>query len=277
GGLAVLREMHPDVTLLHADLSRRGDWALQFDGADAVVMLHAQIGGKHYARFQENNIDATAFVLEAMQQHGVPYLVHVSSSVVNSVVDDWYTQTKRAQEQQVLSSGIAHVILRPTLMFGWFDRKHLGWLSRFMHAVPVFPIPGHGRYLRQPLYAGDFCNIIASCIARRSTGAFNISGQENVDYIDLVREVRRATQARTMLLRLPYWLFHSLLRIWSVFDSDPPFTTQQLAALVAGDSFEVIDWPTLFQVRATPLAEAIHETFNDPQYARFAQGPEHGG
>ena len=27
-------------------------------------------------------------------------------------------------------------------MFGWFDRKHLGWLSRFMSKVPIFPIPG---------------------------------------------------------------------------------------------------------------------------------------
>ena len=41
-------------------------------------------------------------------------------------------------------------------MFGWFDRKHLGWLARFMCRVPVFPIPGSGEYLRQPLYVGDF-------------------------------------------------------------------------------------------------------------------------
>ena len=31
-------------------------------------------------------------------------------------------------------------------MFGWFDRKHLGWLARFMTRAPVFPVPGHGRY-----------------------------------------------------------------------------------------------------------------------------------
>ena len=58
-------------------------------------------------------------------------------------------------------------MLRPTLMFGWFDRKHLGWLARFMQRAPVFPIPGHGRYLRQPLYAGDFCDIIMACIEQR--------------------------------------------------------------------------------------------------------------
>ena len=58
----------------------------------------------------------------------------------------------------VLASGLPCTVLRPTLMFGWFDRKHLGWLARFMRKVPVFPIPDEGRYLRQPLYVGDFCN-----------------------------------------------------------------------------------------------------------------------
>ena len=51
-------------------------------------------------------------------------------------------------------------------MFGWFDRKHLGWLARFMQRAPVFPIPGDGRYLRQPLYVGDLCNVIAAFPSR---------------------------------------------------------------------------------------------------------------
>ncbi len=79
-------------------------------------------------------------------------------------------------------------------MFGWFDRKHLGWLSRFMNKVPVFPIPGHGRYMRQPLYVGDFCNII-SCIENRiRDGVYNISGYKHVDYIDIIREIKRTTR-----------------------------------------------------------------------------------
>ena len=86
------------------------------------------------------------------------------------------------------------MVLRPTLMFGWFDRKHLGWLARFMQRAPVFPVPGHGRYLRQPLYAGDFCAVIAACLERRlGDGAqYDITGQERIDYIDLIRTVRAA-------------------------------------------------------------------------------------
>ena len=273
--LATLRRMHPDVTAECVDLAEAGDWQRHFEGADAVVMLQAQIGGPVLRDFVRNNIDATRHVLDAMKTHQVPRLVHVSSSVVESVANDFYTETKKQQEALVLKtvehSGIECPILRPTLMFGWFDRKHLGWLSRFMARVPVFPIPGHGRYMRQPLYAGDFCKVIVSCVEGRVTGGIhNISGREKIDYIDIIREIKRATRARALIVKVPYALFHAALWTWGLFDRNPPFTTQQLRALVAKDEFELIDWPARFGVTATPFATAIDETFNDPTYGHVA-------
>ena len=266
--LAILQRMHPTVHAEYADLAEPGVWTRHFSDARAVVMLQAQIGGNVLEDFERNNLRATRNVLGAIQAGKVEQLVHISSSVVESVADDFYTQTKRAQEQMVVDSGIACPILRPTLMFGWFDRKHLGWLSRFMQKLPVFPIPGHGRYMRQPLYAGDFCNIIISCIEKRiQSGVFNISGQEEVDYIDIIRAIKHSTAAAASILRIPYSLFYALLWVWSLFDRNPPFTTQQLQALVARDAFEVIDWPTLFGVRSTPFAEAIDQTFQHPVYS----------
>lgn len=266
--LDILRRMHPDIVVEYADLADRGDWEKHLAGAEAVVMLQAQIGGNDFNQFQRNNIDSTRHVLDAMKANSVPYLVHISSSVVESVANDWYTNTKKEQERMAVESGIPNVVLRPTLMFGWFDRKHLGWLSRFMQKIPVFPIPGHGRYMRQPLYAADFSNIIVSCIERRITGNFNISGREQVDYVDIIREIKRAIRSRSLILNIPYGLFHALLSVWAVFDRDPPFTTQQLSALVAHDEFEVIDWPGIFGVTPTPFAQAIEATFNDPAYSR---------
>lgn len=268
--LDVMRRLHPDITAAHADLAEPGDWESYFAGASTVVMLQAQIGGERYEDFERNNLASTRHVLEAMRLTDGAQLVHISSSVVESRSDDFYTNTKKAQETLVLESGTGCTILRPTLMFGWFDRKHLGWLSRFMRRVPVFPIPGHGRYRRQPLYVGDFCEIIISCIASdRRAGVFNISGLERIDYIDIIRSIRRATQARSAIVKIPYAFFHGLLWAWARFDSNPPFTTQQLEALVANDEFEVIDWPTLFGVRPTPFSEAIEQTFRDPLYGRI--------
>ena len=266
--LDVLRRVHPKVQAVFVDLADEGEWAQHFEGAQAVVMLQAQIGGNDHGVFVRNNLDSTQHVLNAIKRHRVPQLVHISSSVVASVADDFYTQTKTAQEQMVLNSGIPCPILRPTLMFGWFDRKHLGWLSRFMKRVPIFPIPGNGRYMRQPLYVGDFCQIIISCLQRTiEPGIYNISGHEKVDYIDIIREIKRATTCKTPIVRLPFGLFYGLIALWGVFDKNPPFTTQQLKALVAKDEFEVIDWPATFDVKSTPFKQAIHETFNHPKYS----------
>ncbi|ERK13859.1 putative transmembrane oxidoreductase protein [Pantoea sp. AS-PWVM4] len=266
--LDVLKRVQPDITVEYADLAEPGQWQQHFVGADVVVMLQAQIGGNDYQEFVRNNIDSTRLQLETIKANNVPYMVQISSSVVESVADDFYTNTKKEQEKMVLECGIPCPILRPTLMFGWFDRKHLGWLSRFMKKVPVFPIPGDGRYMRQPLYVGDFANIIISCIENGiRDGVYNISGHEKIDYIDMIREIKRAIRAKTIILRIPYSLFYALLWVWGKFDKNPPFTTQQLAALTAKDEFEVIDWPGIFGVPYTPFSAAVEETFNDPRYS----------
>jgi nucleoside-diphosphate-sugar epimerase len=264
----ILREFHPDIQVVECDLAERGDWAQALDGVDSIVVGHAQIGGLVEAEFTRNNLVATERLLEAVAARGGCHLVHISSSVVNSAVVDWYTETKRAQEAMVLASGNPVVVLRPTLMFGWFDRKHIGWLARFMQRAPIFPVPGNGRYLRQPLFAGDFCGIIMACLDRRlSSSAYNISGLERIDYIDLVRALREALNATTPIIKVPYSVFWLMLKAYAVVDRNPPFTAKQLQALVTPDVFEVIDWPNLFGVRATPLREALHETFRDPRYA----------
>lgn len=266
--LGILRGLHPQVETILADLAEPGAWEQAFAGAACVVQLHAQITGKHRELFVRNNLDATRRVLDAARRHGVPYLVHISSSVVNSVADDDYTNTKKAQEALVVESGLRHCILRPTLMFGWFDPKHLGWLSRFMARTPVFPIPGDGRYMRQPLYERDFCRCIARCIETQPDGAaYDVCGDTRIDYIDIIRTIKRAKGLRTLIVRIPYRLFRWLLKVYALFSGKPPFTAAQLDALSAGDEFHGVDTRAVFGVAQTPFEDAVRESYCDPVYS----------
>ena len=124
----------PTSTAIYADLAEPGDWAQHFEGADVVVMLQAQIGAHHHRAVHA-------------QQHRRP---HATCSRPSSSTTVPYTRAHQflggelgrrrllhqhqeaSRKQLVVDSGIALRRLRPTLMFGWFDRKHLGWLSRFM-------------------------------------------------------------------------------------------------------------------------------------------------
>jgi len=265
--LAILRQLHPRVETILADLAEPGEWEQSFTGAACVVQLHAQITGKQAQIFVRNNIDATRRVLAACANHAVPYLVHISSSVVNSVADDDYTNTKKAQEKLVVDSSLKHCTLRPTLMFGWFDPKHLGWLSRFMAKTPVFPIPGDGRYMRQPLYERDFCRCIVKCIEMQPDGvAFDVCGDTRIDYVDIIRTIKRVKRLRTLIVHIPYGLFYALLKIYALFSGKPPFTADQLKALSAGDEFHGVDTRATFGVVQTPFEEAVRESYCDPRY-----------
>ena len=265
----ILRELQPDIEVVEADLAQPGAWMERLAGVDTLVILQAQIGGLDEAEFVRNNVTATEHLIAAARSHAIGYIVQISSSVVNSRADDFYTRTKTAQEKLFAAVDIPHVVLRPTLMFGWFDRKHLGWLRRFMDRVPVFPIPGDARFVRQPLYAGDFAAIIASAIETRITGTYDISGLTPIDYGDLIRLIKDVTKARARIVHIPYRLFWLLLWAYAKVNSNPPFTTRQLEALVIPETFPVIDWPGIFAVPETPLRKAIEETYLDERYAEI--------
>ena len=82
-----------------------------------------------------------------------------------------------------------------------------------------------------------------------------------------MRAIRQVSNARARIVRIPYWMFWLLLRSYALFNDDPPFTIAQLRALVIPELFEVIDWPSIFEVTPTPLHEALQLTFTDPRFA----------
>lgn len=267
--IKIFKKLHPEIFVVEADMANRGAWEEVINGASACIMLQAQIGGEINTAFERNNVISTKLALEACKLYNVPYLIHISSSVVNSIAHDLYTESKKAQEKLVIECEIPHCILRPTLMFGWFDRKHLGWLSRFMKKVPVFPIPGSGRYMRQPLYVMDFCRIILSCLTNHHEGTYNITGKEKIDYIDIIFSIKKTVNSSARIMKIPYSLFFILLKLYALVDKNPPFTTQQLKALVTPDDFELIPWWDIFNVPVTSFKDAIQETFCSSKYSHI--------
>mgnify|MGYP000723994042 FL=1 len=98
---------------------------------------------------------------------------------------------------------------------------------------------------------------------------YNITGREEVDYIDIIRTIKKVKKLNTIILKIPYKLFYFLMWFYGLFSKNPPFTTQQLKALVADDYFELIPWWEIFEVESTPFEKAMNETFNDPIYSKY--------
>jgi nucleoside-diphosphate-sugar epimerase len=265
--LSVLQEVNPSAKAVLADISKPGDWQIEFEGAKAVVQLQAQIAAKTAELFLRNNVDSVKNVLDTCKEFKIKNLVHISSSVVISKAKDEYTKTKRMGEGLVKHGKVPHTILRPPLMYGCFDAKHLGWLTRFVEKWPIFPVPGSGKYMRQPLYVIDLCKVILSCINKRPANKIhNIIGLERIYYVDLIKKIARAKGLKRLFIPLPISIFGLLMNSYALMTNKPPFTTEQMQALVSGDLFPIEPWCNEFGVSYTPFDEAIKETFSSPYY-----------
>ena len=98
--LNLLKKLFPSITIHHYDLSIKGKWENIFVKKSHVFILHAQISSLNWQDFKRNTIDSTRNVLSAIQKKGISSsdITHVSSSVVNSIADDYYVRSKKTQE-----------------------------------------------------------------------------------------------------------------------------------------------------------------------------------
>lgn len=263
--LNILQKQHEQIHCKCADLSEDiSDLQPYFEDVKCLFLLQAQITGDHWDIFEKNTIISTKNVVAMAERTNIPFTVFVGSSVVNSVADDNYTRSKKEQEKIVQDSNLNHCVARPTLMFGWFDPKHFGWLSRFMAKVPVFPIPGSGKYMRQPLYVIDFCRVLIWCAQNTPYNRIiDIVGQEDITYIDIIKAIKKAKKLHTLIVKIPVPVFRFLMKLYALVSKNPPFVADQLDALMAGDYFKGENMSN-FGVTPTPFAKAIDMTFNDP-------------
>tara|TARA_Y100000589_G_scaffold219130_1_gene206870 strand:- start:517 stop:1458 length:942 start_codon:yes stop_codon:yes gene_type:complete len=270
--IEVAKSLFPDVCFICEDLTitYNQKWPIEIRECNICIMLQAEIGTTNKKLFELNNVISTKVILKQLKKNSINRIIHISSSVVCSNSFDNYTKSKIEQEQIILKEFPNSVVLRPTLMFGWFDRKHLGWLANFMIKSPFFPIPGKGDFTRQPLYVGDFCGIIKNCIKDKSIrGIYSITGLTKIKYIDLMKILRKTKSAKTIFVFLPFNIFNFLLNIWALISRKPAFTSDQLNSLIAGDQFEVIDWPNIFKIKPTKLKNALEITYKDPKYSKI--------
>lgn len=253
-----LRSLYLDVKFINIDLSD-GNAIKKLDlSFDCIVMMQALIKGLNYFDFHQNNVISTQNILALIKKNKVsPYLIHVSSSVVYSRADDFYSRSKREQEQIVKDSYLKQVILRPTLMYGEGDNKHFYALINLMRKFPFFPMPGSGKYIRQPLYAMDFAYVIKDCIKNPKEGIFNISGLELITFKDCLMKFKRHYHCVSLITPIPVFMFRWLLRIAAIFTKKVLFTEQQLNALIIPETFECIDWPRIFNTTYTTFDDGV--------------------
>jgi len=245
------------VKTVEADLSEKGTWYDLFSGQDVIIHLAAQISSVHDEDFQKNNIRTTENIIEAAKAAAVSRIIFFSSAAVLSVRKDAYADTKLQAQELVRQSGLTYCIIQPSLMYGPTDDKNIGYLINFAKKMPVFPIPGHGRWPRQPLYIDDICRMILHFLDEfPENKVYSINGKV-ILYKDMINIVFRELGGFNMSVSLPIPVFKFLMVTYQKLIGNQQFTSDQVDSLASCDVFPEYPWWDEFHVPVTPFSEGV--------------------
>jgi nucleoside-diphosphate-sugar epimerase len=146
-------------------------------------------------------VENTRRLIDAARRAGVRRIVQTSIANPTASTRSYY-RGKAALEDAVRSSGLSYAIVRPTLLFGEGDVliNNIAWLLRHL---PVFAIPGDGRYRLQPMHVKDHATLQVEVGSERADVVVDSAGPEIFTFDELVHLLRRAMGLHTLVVRVP--------------------------------------------------------------------------
>ena len=200
----------------------------------------------------------TKNILDAMRKWNVERIIHFSSAAVLSIWQDDYARTKKESENLVIKSGLDYCILQPSIMYGPTDETNIGYLINFAKKIPVFPIPGHGKWPRQPLYIDDVCNLILRIIEDfPHNKVLCINGKEIIYFKDMVKIVLNELGGFKFRVFMPIGIFVTLMMIYQKTKGVTEFTPDQVRALTTIETFPEYPWWDSFKIPITSFKDGV--------------------
>jgi nucleoside-diphosphate-sugar epimerase len=131
----------------------------------------------------------------------------------------------RAEEQVTAWSktlDIQLTILRPTLIYGYGRDKNITTIATFIKKFGFFPIVGKAKGLRQPIHVDDVATACIQVLQKKGELplTLNISGQEILNYREMVKRIFITLDKPVRFLRIPVWFFYSTVRLARLLHKD---------------------------------------------------------
>jgi uncharacterized protein YbjT (DUF2867 family) len=129
-------------------------------------------------------------------------IVHIS--VINAAHDapTAYFRAKATVEDALIDSGVSCAIIRPTVTFGPGDilLNNLAWTLR---RLPIFGIPGDGRYPIQPVHIDDIADLAVRAGPLTEPIVVDAAGPDTFTFREFVALVREAIGSRAWVVPMP--------------------------------------------------------------------------
>ncbi len=177
-------------------------------------------------------LENTRTLVRAAKEAGVRRIVHISVTNADPGAPLAYYRAKGLVEQAVEESSVSYALVRPPMLFGPADIlfNNLAWVLSHM---PVFAVPGNGRYRVQPVFVDDVAEIAVSMGQRADNAIVDAAGPDTYTFDSFVRLIADKIGSRAKIIHLPPRLALALSRPMGYLLNDVMLTGDEVKALMA--------------------------------------------
>jgi uncharacterized protein YbjT (DUF2867 family) len=201
-------------------------------GMRTIVHLVAIVEGAP-AAFERVMAAGTGNLVEAARESDVRRIVLMSALGTGPNATVPYFRAKWAAEQAVSGSGIDHVVLRPSFVFG-ADGGALPRFTRIARLFPLTPVIGPGTQRLQPIWIDDVVRAVRlAADGEGANGPVELGGPDPVTWSDFWRRLKAALGTRRPSIHVPFWLARGPA---AMFERIPP-------ALLTRDQLRMLEGP----------------------------------
>lgn len=191
---------------------------------------------------------------------GIERALFFSSNNVAVDPDDPIYAALAAAERAVRAHLPGATILRPTLIYGDARLPAVPRLMALMRRSPVFPVPGSGRAMQQPVFHLDLARAAAAAVLLEEAAGktYAIGGAERLSLAAMYRAIAQAAGGARLILPTPLWLLRLAARVTPL-----PLDAAQLRRAEQDKTAVAVDPPPSGLAARTPFAEGLRRLAAD--------------
>lgn len=231
------------------------------DDRDSVIHLAGIAEERDGQTFGRVHVEGTRNLVAEARRAGVERFIFASAAGARPEGSPFF-RTKYEAERAVAGSQMAHVILRPSIIYGPHDRFTAA-LALLLRRLPVFPVLGVRAIHLQPVAVEDVTDALVQAAERADLEdeIYELAGPELLEFTGIVRIVAGTLGVRRPIVHLPRLLAPPTMRVAGWLGLPAPLSPRELETLREASARSTAEnaLRTVFRVEPLPFGDAVSD------------------
>ncbi len=197
-------------------------------------------------------------VAAARKNHVKRFVYFSGAGTAPDKPQPWF-QAKMMAENAIRASGIEHVILRPSWIYGPEDRSLNKFLS-FAKFLPFVPVIGNGKSKVQPISIFDVARVAALAVAKADVAnqIFELGGPQTLTMDQIIKTALSVVSKKRFLFHQPVGLMKLAASLMSILPQ-PALTPSGIEFILMEEPVDPSKAEKVFGIKFMSLEEGLRK------------------